>query len=113
MNVIRVKPGVEFKVIAPGGFAILSAIYQAAVKVGVDLTITSGSDAEHSGPNDPHHSGQAYDVRTHDLTQDQKGCVLNWIMMVLGWERFYGFIESPNTDVEHIHVQVKKGTSYP
>jgi hypothetical protein len=34
-------------------------------------------------------------------------------MTYLGWDRFYGFLESPGTDNEHFHVQVKKGTVYP
>lgn len=113
MNVIRVKTGVEFTVIAPGGFAILSAVYQAAQKCGVDLTITSACDGLHSGPGDPHHFGNAYDIRSHDLTPEQKRDVLADIMATLGWDRFYGFIEAPNSDNEHIHVQVKKNTTYP
>ena len=81
----------------------------------MDLTITSGTDAalEHSGPNDPHHRGEAYDIRTHDLTEQQKASVLSALMAVLGWDRFYAFIEAPDTENEHIHLQVKKGTTYP
>jgi hypothetical protein len=113
MNIVTTKPGVEFAVIAPGGFSILSAIQFACMKCAVDLTITSGSDGIHSGPNDPHHRGEAYDVRTHDLTPQQKTAVLNAIMTMLGWERFYGFLEAPDSEDEHIHVQVKKGSTYP
>jgi hypothetical protein len=113
MNVVRVKDGVMFSVIAPGGFHILSAIDQTAAKLGIDLTITSACDGVHSGELDPHHFGNAYDVRTHDLTDSQKGSVLAVVMDFLGWESFYGFLESPGTDNEHIHVQVKKGTTYP
>lgn len=112
MSEIYVKQGVLFNVIAPGGFRILSAISQAANSLGIDLYITSGTDGEHSGPTDPHHRGEAYDVRSHDLTEDQKQSVLSQIMRTLG-DRFYGFLESPNSDNEHIHVQVRKGTTYP
>jgi hypothetical protein len=114
VNVVTVKPGVEFAVIAPGGFCILSAIQQASQHCAVDLTITSGTDGEHSGPADPHHTGNAYDVRSHDLTDEMKQAVLAYMMdTVLGWDRFYGFIEAAGTDNEHFHVQVKKGTTYP
>jgi len=112
VSVVRVKPGVQFALIAPGGFRILSAIDQTAAKVGVDLTITSGTDGEHSGPTDPHHRGEAYDVRSQDLTDDNKGLVLATLEDFLG-NRFYGFLESAGTDNEHFHIQVAKGTTYP
>jgi len=107
------KSGVLFTVIAPGGFRILSAIEQAAKALNCDLVITSGCDGEHSGTNDPHHRGEAYDVRSHDMSPEQKDAVLARVMNVLGWEKFYGFLESPGTDNEHFHVQVAKGTTYP
>jgi hypothetical protein len=113
MNLVTVKPGVLFTVIAPGGFVILSAIQQCAERLALDLVITSACDGEHSGPADPHHRGEAYDIRTHNFTPDQKSGVLANLMSTLGWDRFYGFLESPGTDNEHIHVQVKKGTTYP
>ena len=112
-NVIRVKDGVAFSVIAPAGFRILSAIDQASKKLALDLVITSGTDGEHSGPSDPHHLGEAYDLRTQSLTPEQKTQVLDYIMGVLGWTSFYGFLESPDTSNEHIHIQRKKGTTYP
>ena len=113
MSVVRTKPGTSFAVIAPGGFRILSAIDQVAQKLACELTITSACDGEHSGPNDPHHRGEAYDVRSHDFSAEQKQLLLTQIMNVLGWESFYGFLESPGTDNEHFHFQVKKGTVYP
>src|SRR5260370_10998889 len=110
--VVRTKPGISFSTIAPGGFRILSAIDQTAQKLDCELTITSACDGEHSGPNDPHHRGEAYDVRTHDFSAEQKALILAQIMQKLGWERFYGFLEAPGTDNEHFHFQVKKGTVY-
>lgn len=113
MSVVLVKSGVLFTLIAPGGFRILSAIDQTAAKLNLDLIITSGCDGVHSGPSDPHHRGEAYDVRSHEFDQDTKDKVLDSIMAVLGWDDFYGFLESPATDNEHFHIQVKKGTTYP
>ena len=106
------KSGVLFTMIAPGGFRILSAIDQVAAELDVDLVITSACDGEHSGPNDPHHRGEADDVRSHDFTDDQKAQILSAIMKKLG-PAFYGFLESPGTDNEHFHFQVRKGTTYP
>jgi hypothetical protein len=112
-TVVKVKDGVSFAIIAPGGFRILSAIDQASRRLVLDLVITSGCDGEHSGPADPHHRGEAYDVRSHDFTPDQKNGILSNIMATLGYENFYGFLEAPGTDNEHFHFQVKKGTVYP
>jgi hypothetical protein len=110
--VVRVKSGVLFTVIAPGGFRILSAIDQVAATLNSDLTITSACDGEHSGPADPHHRGEAYDIRSHDFSAEQKQLVLSELTTTLG-DRFYGFLESPGTENEHFHIQVAKGTVYP
>jgi hypothetical protein len=111
LGVIRVKPGVEFTTIAPGGFAILAALETAAFTLEQDLWITSACDGEHSGPDDPHHRGEAYDVRSHDQ-RDKKETLL-CIMDVLHAKPFYGFLEDEGTDNEHFHIQVNKGASYP
>ena len=113
LGVVRVKPGVAFAIIAPAGFRILSAIDQVAAALSVDLTLTSGTDGDHSGSNDPHHRGEAYDVRSQGFSTDLKQQILDGVMRRLGFERFYGFLESPGTPNEHFHFQVKKGTTYP
>lgn len=113
MGIVQVKSGVQFLVIAPAGFRILSAIDDCAAKLELDLVITSACDGAHSGPADPHHTGEAYDLRSHDFTAEQKDRILAEIMNKLGWERFYGFLEKPGTDDEHFHFQRKKGTTYP
>lgn len=112
MSAVHVKYGVLFTVIAPGGFRILSAIERTARACGVDLTITSACDGMHSGPADPHHRGEAFDVRTHDLGMDAAQRVLQAIKGELN-DGFFAFIESPNTDNEHMHIQVRKGATYP
>lgn len=112
-GVVRVKDGVQFSTIAPGGFRLLEAISRAAQHVGLDLTITSACDGYHSGPEDPHHRGEAYDIRTNDLLPHQKAEVLHALELELEPFRFYWFLEDPGTYNEHIHLQVKKGTTYP
>ena len=113
MGCVYVKSGVQFTMIAPGGFRILSALEQVANTSPFDLVITSGCDGTHSGPADPHHEGKAYDVRSHEFTPEQKDKLLASIMSILGWTYFYGFLESPGTDNEHFHFQVAKGKVYP
>ena len=51
----------------------------------------------HSGVDDPHHRGEAYDLRSHDLTVEEKAAVVANVMATLGWERFYGFLEAPGS----------------
>jgi hypothetical protein len=112
-SVVRVKEGVLFSKIAPGGFRILSAIETTARKLNRDLWITSACDGTHSGPDDPHHRGEAYDVRSHDFPAGEKAMLLNAFQSLLPADQFYCFLESPGTANEHFHLQVKKGTEYP
>lgn len=112
MGIVLHKDGVEFATIAPGGFVLLHAIQSAADALEVNLTITSGTDGAHSGYADPHHRGEAYDIRTHDLPADLRPKVLEHIQQTAG-PAFYAFLEAAGTDNEHIHAQVAKGTKYP
>jgi hypothetical protein len=113
IGVVTTKEGVLFQKIAPAGFRILSAIDQVAETLSTDLVITSGTDGTHSGPDDPHHRGEAYDVRSRGFSPDLKQQILDGIMRRLGFDRFYGFLEAEGTDNEHFHFQVRKGTAYP
>lgn len=117
MNVVRVKPGVSFAVIAPAGFRILAAIDHCSVVLKQDLTITSACDGEHSGPYDPHHKGEAFDVRSSDVSNKQQ--FLDTLLFQLNGEigrstpYFYAFLEDEGTPNEHFHIQRKKGIVYP
>lgn len=115
---VRVKEGVQFTLIAPGGMRILAALEYAADKISHDLTITSATDGCHSGENDPHHRGEAYDVRSKDLPDPT--LALNAIKDFLAipeneqeGSRFFAWLENSGTDNEHIHIQVRKGMQYP
>jgi hypothetical protein len=112
-NVVTVKQGVLFTIIAPGGFRILEAISQTARELQIDLCVTSACDGEHSGPTDPHKRGEAYDVRSKTLTIMQKNAVLLSLSEKLPADKFYFFLEAAGTANEHFHCQVKKGATYP
>lgn len=111
--VVRVKAGVLFTKIAPAGFRILRAFDQTATSLGIDLEVTSACDGEHSGPADPHHSGEAYDLHTQSYTSETKAKILDTIIRILGTEYFYTFLEDAGTPNEHIHSQRKRGTVFP
>lgn len=112
---LKVKTGVEFGAsLAPAGARILDALKQLSRQYVFDVTITSARDGAHSGPNDPHHTGEAFDLRTHGLTDGQRDRLLHDLQAVLYLDprRFYAFLEAPGTPNEHIHVQRRAGTIY-
>jgi hypothetical protein len=111
MGRVLIKPGVEFAVIRPAGARILEVLRQVTRELSFDVTITSATEGQHSGPNDPHHKGEAYDLRTKTLTEDQKRELLSKLVSRLG-PRFFAFLEAPGTPNEHIHVQRRRNTVY-
>lgn len=114
MGQILIKPGVSFGPFAPAGARILDALKRLVPAYDFDVTITSAADGEHSGPTDPHHSGEAFDLRTNTLTQAQKWRLLTDLRKVLYRDarRFYAFLEAGGAPGEHIHVQRRAGTTY-
>jgi len=111
MGALKIKPGVQFATIAPAGARILEVLRVIARTSPHDLTITSGTDGTHSGPGDPHHSGEAYDVRVKDLTPWQVQVLVGRLTASLG-PRFYVLHESPDTPNAHIHIQRRRATTY-
>lgn len=109
---VLVKPGADIADMAPAGVLILSALKQAARKLQIDLTVTSGRDGEHSGPADPHHAGEALDIRSHDVDPALRLQVLDAVLYALGRDRFFGFLEAAGTSNEHFHIQRRKNTTF-
>jgi hypothetical protein len=109
---IKVKAGVQFDVVAPAGFLILSAMKAVSNALNVPLVITSGTDGNHSGTLDPHKTGEAYDVRSHDFDPHTKAVVLAAMMEDLGRDHFYGVLEGADTPNEHFHFQRRIGTRF-
>jgi hypothetical protein len=116
-------PTAVFAVIAPAGFRLLAALEEASLVTKLDLVITSGTDGTHSGPDDPHHLGCAYDVRSHTFTPEQKQMLLSYVMDVLGQpvedsgglltDKFFGWLEHAGEPGEHFHFQKRHGVEYP
>ena len=123
--VLRVKPGVTFERIAPGGFRILSALDDACQILHHDLTITSGTNDHETGR---HPLGEAYDISTAGLMTWEIRKLVDVLRRRLG-PAFGVFYETPVTEHDpilipvalknsqatapHIHLQVAKGTQYP
>jgi hypothetical protein len=115
MGTLQVKGGVDFgPSLAPAGARILEALKQVVEPLDFNLTITSARDGVHSGPADPHHSGEAFDVRSNTFQLGQKLAVLTSIRQKLYREprRFYAFLEDAGGPNEHFHIQRRAGTSY-
>ncbi len=122
---LLVKDGVRFDRIARAGARILGALDTVARTFGRDLTITCACEGH--PPTDPHTLGEAYDVRTHDmLNEEVKLRILSSVMELLcepgestfhiaggiASTHFWGWLEHPGTDAEHLHIQRRRGTAY-
>lgn len=115
MGKLLVKEGVDFGTsLHFAGARILDVLKVLVASYDFDVTITSSRDGIHSGPDDPHHFGAAFDLRTHDLTTAQAARLLHDLQRVLYRtpRRFYAFLESPQQPNEHVHVQLRSGTVY-
>ena len=116
---LLIKKGVDFGTnLAPAGARILEALKKVAAEVDFDITITSARDGVHSGLTDPHHSGEAFDLRTKTLTAEQKQTLLTRLRQELypkmpgELRRFYVVLEDAGGGNEHIHCQRRLGTTY-
>lgn len=116
MGILLVKEGVDFGAnLMPAGARILDVLKRLVQSYSFDVTITSARDGIHSGPDDPHHTGEAFDLRTNTLTDDQKRLLLADLQSTLYVStprRFYAFLEDAGGPNEHIHVQRRAGTTY-
>lgn len=126
LSVVRVKPGVKFDRIAPAGFVILALCHAATRVLGIDLTISCGSEGHPL--EDPHTSGEAYDLSVAAWTADVVLRVRAFFIETLG-PPFTVLYETPSMPSEprlaaiavvnpaatapHLHIQRKKGTIYP
>ena len=114
MGRLLIKPGVDLGTeLAPGGAQILNALRTVVRRFDFDVTITSFRDGQHSA-NSKHYTGEAIDLRTKTLTMPQKERLLNELRHELYQvpRRFYFFLEDAGGPNEHIHGQVRAGTTY-
>lgn len=116
MGKLLIKDGVDFgSTLAPAGARILGVLKRLAPTYDFDITITSARDGVHSGPDDPHHSGEAFDVRSNGLNSLQVARLLHDVQVGLYTatpRRFYAFYEAAGAPNAHIHIQRRSGTIY-
>lgn len=126
VRVVRAKGDVKFDRIAPAGFRILSALDLLTSKVDRDLLITSGTDFHL--PPDPHALGEAYDLSVVGWSVVELALALRFLRLTLG-DPFTILYEvpvapedatlrsmatvNPHATGAHLHIQRKKGTTYP
>lgn len=113
MGQILLKKGVKFGPLSPGGAQILSKLKEVVAALDFDVTITSANDSKHSKAS-KHYIDEAFDLRTNTLTKDQKYKLLADLKDALYKpdRRFYAILEADGTPNQHIHVQVRAGTTY-
>jgi len=106
---VNVKEGVT-AILSPAGIRLLGVLDAVASLLGRDITITSGSDGLHSGESDPHHFGNAYDIRTHDDPDKQQlVTTIENKLAEISPGKYYVFIEDEGSANEHIHAQLRHG----
>jgi|SRR5882724_1567571 len=121
---VRHRDSVRFSLISPGGFCLLAAFGAAARAFGQDFIITSGTDGTHSGPQDPHKLGRAYDGHSKDFPD--KAAVILAVLRAAdssiapfplaggyATNYFFMWLENEETAEEHFHAQVRHGVEYP
>lgn len=128
MFVVTWKAGARWDVPTSAGVHILGALDRAAPVCRTTLEITSGTDGTHSGPDDPHKRGVAFDVSVHGFSPGLVVQVKTYLEQILG-SLFTVLYECPSTPTEpqlapialvnpqasapHFHIQPKRGTVWP
>lgn len=124
--ITRFKEGVE---ITPdsAGTRLLAAIDRVASNSHYDVVVTSGSESH--PPDDVHTLGRAFDLRSHDFTDDEKADLMRAILAELGddqpeilslsgiWyalasETWFVQLEHHDEAEEHIHAQLRNGAIF-
>ena len=124
--IVTTKDGCEFARIAPGGFALLAGIWLACHHLNLNLEITAGTNDHVTGR---HPAGEAYDLSTHGLGAAQIAALVATLKTFLEPAQFGIWYESaimptdarlrpisfvnPDATAPHLHLQVRKGTTYP
>lgn len=131
MNLVVIKPGAGFPTLRPAGVKIIQMLQACAELYQVDLTITSGSEARGRAADDPHMTGEAVDVSVSGIPANTLRNIYDALRHNLGtaftvlYECPPGYAAdphlvasnmvyfSPGATAPHLHIQRRKGTTYP
>ncbi len=131
---VTCKDGVTLNPTDPGGMVIQAACVLASGVVGLPLEITCGSEGH--PPGDPHTLGRARDLHVTDFTASQILALIAALeasfkylapgapftimyevppgtttdMRLVNSDYYY---ENAGATAAHLHIQVKKGQTYP
>lgn len=118
---ILFKDGVRIKRLTPALMRILTVLFQEDAKPAMlgrfarlpdDLVVTAIADGKHL-PTSRHYTDEAIDLRTHNFpSRDARREFRQYLAAALG-DQFTVMFEDAGTSNEHIHIQPKKGTTYP
>lgn len=97
---LHVKPGVKFTTLRPVLVDIFMALNDISLILQHDITITSGSEGTHMAGS-KHYTGEAIDIRTKDLTDDQRQRL--WFALKQHLGPHYDVVEEFNPP--HIHIE--------
>lgn len=108
---VKFKSSVRFKALTPALMRILEAVMELDTQLIGDIVITSVNDSKHS-ENSAHYRNEAVDIRCNDRPKHIDRLMVDALRHTLG-DKFFVLYEGEGTPNEHIHVQLRKGQSYP
>lgn len=114
MKVISFKDNVRIKRLTP---ALMHIFVNANIVMNryewvPELVFTSINDSTH-GLNSRHYRDEAIDIRSKNFKDLSDKLMFKHALQDELGSRFTVLLEGLDTDNEHLHVQVKKGTIYP
>ena len=110
---VTFKESVRIRRLTPALHRILDVLVELDGRpyLGPDLVVTSIHDSQHMAGS-RHCTDEAVDVRSKNLAPNDKHLFVEQLQLELG-PRFTVLLEDHGGANEHIHIQPKKGTTYP
>jgi hypothetical protein len=109
--VVSLKPTVRVKAIPPALLHIFAAVVAADATFHEDMVITSVHDSTHA-VGSAHYRDVAVDLRCNDRGPEQDQALCTFLRDFLG-PAFLVLYEGAGTPNEHVHIQLRKGATWP
>jgi hypothetical protein len=97
--------------LTPALVHIFQAVVSADGAFAEDMVITSVNDSRHA-PGSAHYRDVAVDLRCNDRVRATDEALCDFLEMALG-PKFLVLYEGAGTPNEHIHIQLRKGQTWP